>query len=430
MLTKEENELVSRVGPSTPMGELMRRYWVPALLSRELPAPDCDPVRVVLLGEKLIAFRDSNGQVGLLSNACPHRGASLFFGRNEEAGLRCVYHGWKFDAQGACVDMPSEPAESDFRTKVAAQAYACRERGGIVWAYMGPRSDPPPLPDLEPNMLPDAELHSGAIQRACNWLQALEGDIDTSHLGFLHLGARDPETLEPGTFNYYTVKDRRPRYAVIDTDGGAMYGAYRPASEDVHYWRIAQFLFPFYALIPSGVLGLSKLIRAWVPMDDEHTMFFVMGVAGGVGAGIDLGEVLPNTSDWYGRFRLPQNGGNDYQIDRQKQRTLQSYTGMSSVHLEDLAITESMGTLLDRSAEHLGTSDVMVIRVRRRLIAAALALREQGEIPPGAENPLVYRTRSGSVFLPKDADWIAATEDLRMAFVDHPELDPDPRAVA
>jgi phthalate 4,5-dioxygenase len=430
MLTREENELVSRVGPGTPMGELMRRYWMPALLSRELPAPDCNPVRVLLLGEQLIAFRDSTGQIGLVANACPHRGASLFFGRNEESGLRCVYHGWKFDVQGRCIDMPNEPAESDFRTKVTARAYPCRERGGIVWTYMGPRSDPPPLPDLEPNMLRDAEQHAGAIQRECNWLQALEGDIDTSHLGFLHLGARDAETMDAGTFNYYTVKDRRPRYAVVDTDGGSMYGAYRPATADVNYWRIAQFLFPFYALIPTGVLGLSRLIRAWVPMDDDHTMFFVMGAAGSVGAGVDLREVLPNTSDWYGRFRMPHNARNDYGIDRQKQRSLQSYTGLSSVHLEDLAITESMGSLLDRTAEHLGTSDVMVIRVRRRLIAAALALQNADEIPPGAENPDVYRVRSGSVFLPKDADWIAATEDLRTAFVDHPELDPDPKVVA
>jgi hypothetical protein len=165
-------------------------------------------------------------------------------------------------------------------------------------------------------------------------------------------------------------------------------------------------------------------------MDDDHTMFFVMGAQGSVGAGIDLRQVQSNTSDWYGRFRLAQRADNDYQIDRQKQRSLQSYTGLSSVHLEDLAITESMGTLLDRGAEHLGTSDVMVIRVRRRLIAAAKALQEQGEIPPGAENPVVYRTRSGSVFLPKDADWMLATEDLRKGFVEHPELDPDPRALA
>jgi phthalate 4,5-dioxygenase oxygenase subunit len=412
------------------MGTLMRQYWLPALLSSELPTPDSDPVRVMLLGEKLIAFRDTNNNVGLIQNHCPHRGASLFFGRNEEAGLRCVYHGWKFDTEGTCVDMPNEPAESDFKSRVKAISYPCRERGGIVWTYMGPSQTPPPLPDLEPNMLPGAEVHVGAIQRSCNWLQALEGDLDTSHLGFLHLGARDPESMEAGTFNYYTVKDRTPRYAVVDTEGGSIYGAYRPASEGVNYWRIAQFLFPFYALIPTGVLGLSKLIRAWVPMDDNHTMFFVMGAQGSVGAGMDLREVQPNTTDWYGRFCLSQNAGNDYQMDRQKQRALESYTGMSSVHLEDLAITESMGTLLDRSAEHLGTSDVMVIRVRRRLIAAAQALQEHGEVPPGAENPAVYRTRSGSVFLPKDVDWFAATEDLRKAFVEHPELDPNPKVMA
>ncbi len=412
------------------MGELMRCYWIPALLSRELPRPDSDPVRVVLLGERLIAFRDSSGNIGLVQNNCPHRGASLFFGRNEENGLRCVYHGWKFDVAGACVDMPNEPAESDFKQKVKATAYPCVERGGIVWTYMGPRQTPPPLPDIEPNMLPGAEQHVGAIQRTCNWLQALEGDIDTSHLGFLHLGALDPESMEPGSFNYYTVKDRKPRYMVVETDGGAMYGAYRPAARDVNYWRIAQFLFPFYALIPTGVLGLSRLFRAWVPMDDEHTMFFVMGAQGSVGAGMDLREVLPNTTDWYGRFRLAQNASNDYMIDRQKQRSLQSYTGLSSVHLEDLAITESMGAVLDRSIEHLGTSDVMIIRVRRRLIAAAQALREHGEVPPGADNPAVYRTRSGSVFLHKDADWLAATEDLRKAFVEHPELDSDPKVLA
>src|SRR5215472_12199393 len=158
MLSKEDNELVTRVGPGTPMGNLMREYWVPAMLSSELPAADADPVRVMLLGEKLIAFRDTNGAVGLIQNHCPHRGASLFFGRNEEAGLRCVYHGWKFSTTGECVDMPNEPAESDFRTKVRATAYPCVERAGVVWTYMGPRNPPPPLPGLEWLELPDAQV--------------------------------------------------------------------------------------------------------------------------------------------------------------------------------------------------------------------------------------------------------------------------------
>jgi phthalate 4,5-dioxygenase oxygenase subunit len=423
MLSQEENELICRVGPGTPMGNLFREYWLPAMLSSEIPSPDSDPVRVLLLGEQLIAFRDTNGQVGLLANNCPHRGASLFFGRNEENGLRCVYHGWKFDAQGNCIDMPNEPAESDFRTKVRATAYPCRERGGVVWTYMGPLSVPPPLPDIEANMLPDGQWQADAVMRECSWAQALEGDIDTSHLGFLHMGALDAANMQPGTFGYYTVKDRRPHYAIVDTDGGTMYGAYRPAEPPMVYWRIAQFLFPFYALIPSGVLGREVLTRAWVPMDDEHTMYFNMG-APGTTRGMDFAQALPNTTDWFGRFRLRDTSANDYHIDRALQRSKKSYTGLNSIHLEDQAITESMGPILDRTNEHLGAADTMVIRTRRRLLAAARALADSGTPPPGAEDPTVYRTRSGSVFLPESADWIEATRDLRAGFVDHPELDP------
>src|SRR5579859_3251852 len=158
MLSREENELICRTGPGTPMGEFMRQYWIPAMLSSEVPTPDSDPVRILLLNEKLIAFRDTSGQVGLIQNHCPHRGASLFFARNEESGLRCVYHGWKFDVTGQCVDMPNEPAESNFKTKVRAVAYPCVERNGVVWTYMGPRNVPPSLPDLEANMMSDAHI--------------------------------------------------------------------------------------------------------------------------------------------------------------------------------------------------------------------------------------------------------------------------------
>src|SRR5678815_4151933 len=222
MLSREDNELVSRTGPGTPMGEFMRQYWIPAMLSSEVPGPDSDPVRILLLNEKLIAFRDTNGQVGLIQNHCPHRGASLFFGRNEEAGLRCVYHGWKFDVAGNCVDMPNEPAESDFKSKVKAVAYPTVERNGLVWAYLGPRSTPPPLPDLEANMLPEGQGVVQATMRECNWLQALEGDIDTSHLAFLHHGSKTPDDYPAGTMAYYAVKDRAPRYEVVDTPYGSM----------------------------------------------------------------------------------------------------------------------------------------------------------------------------------------------------------------
>src|ERR1044072_3652742 len=154
MLSPEDTEYLCRIGPGTPMGNLFRQYWLPAIKSDELPSPDCPPIRVKLLGEELIAYRTTSGAVGLMQNACPHRGASMFFGRNEEEGLRCVYHGWKFDTAGNCVDMPSEPAESNFKTKVHALAYPTQERSGLIWTYMGPREVPPQLPDLEVNMLP------------------------------------------------------------------------------------------------------------------------------------------------------------------------------------------------------------------------------------------------------------------------------------
>jgi phenylpropionate dioxygenase-like ring-hydroxylating dioxygenase large terminal subunit len=184
MLKREENELVTRVSAGTPMGTVMRRYWIPAMLASEVPAPDSDPVRVRLLGENLIGFRDSNGSVGLVAENCPHRGASLFFGRNEECGLRCVYHGWKFDASGQCIDMPNEPAESDFKTKVQAVAYPTVEKAGVVWTYMGPAEKRPPDPNLEWMRAPEGHAYVSKTNQKCNWLQAMEGGLDTSHSSF------------------------------------------------------------------------------------------------------------------------------------------------------------------------------------------------------------------------------------------------------
>jgi nitrite reductase/ring-hydroxylating ferredoxin subunit len=438
MLNHADNELLTRVGPGTPMGDVMRQYWMPACMSSELPEADGAPLRLRLLGENLIAFRSTSGKIGLLAHACPHRGASLFYGRNEAEGIRCVYHGWKFDVEGRCTDMPSEPAESNFKDKVRARAYPCRERNGIVWTYMGPRQEPPPLPDLEANMLPAGQWAVWTALRECNWVQALEGDIDTCHLGFLHMGSTTPEDFAAGSFDYYTVKDRAPSYKVVDTDYGTMYGTYRPAEVDTYYWRFAHFLFPFYTLIPTGVLGVQIVMRAWVPLDDEHTMFWSMEAPGTrlrvgsgsvkapqngaafAGAGGRV-EYLPNTTDWLGRWRLAHNASNDHGIDREAQRT-QSFTGIDGIHLQDQAITESMGPIIDRSIEHLGSSDAMVIRTRRCLIRAAQALRDQGATPPGVDNPQLYRQRSGGVILPRTADWLEATQELRQAFVEHPAL--------
>jgi phenylpropionate dioxygenase-like ring-hydroxylating dioxygenase large terminal subunit len=431
MLRGQDNELITRVGPGTPMGELMRQYWVPAMLSSELPRPDCPPVRVMLLGEKLIGFRDSTGQPGLLGNFCPHRGASLFFARNEDCGLRCTYHGWKFDVTGRCVDMPSEPPESNFKDKVRAKAYPCAERGGLVWAYLGPRAQPPPLPDLEATQLPPGRTRALAIARDCNWLQGLEGDIDTAHIGFLHFGSEDADNAPPDTFRYYTLKERAPKYAVLDTDYGSMYGAYRPAGPGRHYWRIAQFLFPFWTMTPTGLLGRQVIARAWVPMDDEHMMMFhVMPMpppeadALRASQGAKPVKLLPNTTGWYGRFRPEGNSGNDYFLDRGAQERDEEYSGIDGIHMQDQAITESMGPIYDRTQEHLGSSDAMVIRVRRRLLGAAKALSATGEVPPGVDTPGAYRQRSGGIILDADADWVEATRELRQAYATHPGLDP------
>ncbi|HEY0583912.1 MAG TPA: Rieske 2Fe-2S domain-containing protein [Chloroflexota bacterium] len=432
MLSTAENEYLCRIGPRTPMGNLMRQYWLPAIRADELPEPDGAPLRVRLLGEDLIAFRSSSGAVGLLSHNCPHRGASLFFGRNEEGALRCVYHGWKFALDGTCVDMPNEPAESDFRTRVKAVAYPTRERNGIIWAYLGPRSAPPPLPDLEANMLGTDDMVVSIIHRPCNWMQGWEGEMDTVHQAFLHSGATQVEDTTPGTFDYYIAATRAPKFAVMDTAYGTSYGAWRPADEDRYYWRIAHMLFPFYAMIPAGVMGQQTRFAAYVPMDDEHTLHWEIGkrllsaeelpdYARGSEAGgpaeRSASLYRPNTSDWYGRFNMLQSAANDYLIDRAAQRSMRSYTGIPGIRQQDMAVTESMGPIYDRESEHLGTTDALIIRTRRRMISAARALAEQGVIPPGVDQPELYRQRSGGVLLPRQENWWDATADRRAAFV-------------
>ena len=267
-----ESEQLTRVGPGTVMGDLMRQYWLPAAKSSEVVAGG-DPLRLMLLGEKLIAFRDHAGRVGVMDHRCPHRCASLFYGRNEPGGFRCVYHGWQFDADGNCVDMPNLPPEQDFREKVHAKAYKVAERAGVIWVYMGARETAPPMPEIEATLLPESDLSITFTQRECNWLQALEGDIDTSHFSWLHVGSVRPEQVDPDNWLMYQVSNRAPDYHVTDTDWGTMYCAYRPAENDNTYWRFAHFGFPFWTFIPQGDFMDRVIARAWVPMDDTHVMF-------------------------------------------------------------------------------------------------------------------------------------------------------------
>jgi phthalate 4,5-dioxygenase len=405
---------------------LLREYWQPVVFSSELPA-DGDPQRIRLLGEDLIGFRDTNGRPGLIANNCPHRGASLFFGRNEEAGLRCVYHGWKFDVTGQSVDMPNEPAESDFRTRVKAVAYPCREQGDIIWTYMGPRAEPPGLPELEWATLPAAHRRfPWRFIRQCNWAQAMEGDLDTSHPYFLHarLNADDPEKYGL----YYP--DKTPRLFVVDTDVGVMYGSRRQATEDSHYWRTSQFLMPDITMFPAEPNGVVPG-HMWVPMDDTHTLIWCFAWTPGrpLTATEMEGDSLIGQMNELWRpnngptaFEPPMGGrpyancwavdslDNDFHIDRTVQRE-RNFTGIPTVPLQDDAMTTSMGPITNRSNEHLGSADAMIIRVRRRLLAAAQALHERGATPPGVDTPAAYRRRSMSTVLPGGTDWVEAMRD-------------------
>jgi phthalate 4,5-dioxygenase oxygenase subunit len=420
MLSKAENELITNTNPGTPMGEYFRRFWLPVALSEELPGPDCTPLRVQVMGEKLVAIRDSSGRVGLFDAFCPHRGAPLFFGRNEENGLRCVYHGWKFDVTGHCVDMPNEPAESNFKDKVRAAAYPGREWGGVVWCYMG-RSNPPDLPHFEWCLLPENQRRiQWKAVRECNWLQALEGDLDSSHTGFLHGALNRASVMEMAGL----IADNAPVLEAVDTGIGAMYGARRSLRADSYYWRITQFVMPCYGMFPASQDGNVPL-HIWVPIDDENTLSwgldwhplraytdeeldrsspaFLMNTGGGA-------EYLPPTSRAHGAWYTVANRGNDYLLDRDIQRT-KTFSGIPTVALQDTAVTESMGPIVQRDQEHLGTSDLMIIRTRARLLGIAKALRDRGEPPPGATDPTMFRVRSCAVFLPRDVDWIPATAD-------------------
>ena len=416
-MNRKDSEDLTRVGPGTVMGKLMRQYWLPAAMSSELRA-DGAPVRLMLLGEQLIAFRDSSGRVGIMDHKCPHRCASLFLGRNEENGLRCVYHGWKFDVQGNCVDMPSVPAERDFKHLVKAKAYKAVERNGLVWVYMGERKEAPPLPQIEATLIPEAEVQISFVQRECNWLQALEGDIDTSHFGFLHAGGIEADMLPNDALLRHTVTNRAPDYHVADTDTGTMYCAYRGAGPGKTYWRFANFMMPFWTQTPQGRFSEHLHNRAWVPMDDTHTMFvslrwkheppFVTDDKSGKqmpGFG-RVFNYLPNTTEWYGRWRLVGRPENDWLIDRDAQARGGNYTGIDGIHAQDQAITESMGPVTDHLHEHLGPSDMMIMRTRRRLLKAARALARDGAVPPGVDNPeIMYPVRSGDFITDQGTGW-------------------------
>jgi phthalate 4,5-dioxygenase oxygenase subunit len=417
MLSREDNERITRVGPGTPMGALLRRYWMPVGLSTELPTPDCEPVEVTLLGEELVAFRDTSGRVGVLDRYCPHRRASLWLGRNEEEGLRCVFHGWKFDVYGTCTEMPSEPAELDFKEKVRMTAYPVVEQGGVIWTYMGEPEQVPPPPNFEWTQVPDEFRVVSKTWEECSWLQALEGGVDSAHSSFLHKALGGAVNRGGFSADGFRARAGAPDIEVRLADWGYTYASIRHLGDEGNYVRTYQYVLPFTQIraqqfgagneVSGGGTGQPIIAgHMWVPMDDENCMVYNWRYSFGTDPLVE-GANLENSSgrgpqDQLPNFRKVRNKDNRWLIDRDVQRT-QTFTGIEGVNTQDHAIQESMGPIVDRSKEHLGTIDRAIIALRRLLLEAMTTV-EQGGDPPGL-SPAYYRIRSIERVLPESAQW-------------------------
>jgi len=421
----EQNELLCRTGPGTPMGELFRRFWLPLLLSWELPEPDCPPVRVRCLGERMVAFRDTEGRLGLVDEFCAHRGVSLYFGRNEERGIRCPYHGWKYDVTGQCVEVPSEPAESGYCQKIKLKSYPLHERGGVVWVYMGPAELRPPEPEYEFATVPAEQSYMSKRVQECNWLQAMEGGIDSSHVSFLHRGDLNSDPLFKGARgNQYNLSDARPVFEVVESPGGLYIGARRNAEHGHYYWRITQWVMPTFTMIaPRGNHSVHG--HFWIPIDDENCWTWSFDyhptraltdaevAAMRAGKGIHA-KVIPGT------FRPAANKDNDYLIDRAAQKAGRTYSGVEGFAMQDASLQESMGPIVDRTKETLVSTDSGIIMARQRLLRAVKALVETGVTPPGID-PVHQRVRSVAIVLPPDQ---AFKDGAREAMIAHPGVAP------
>lgn len=426
-MTKNPNEVFNSVGPDTPMGNVFRRFWLPALLSKQLPEADGTPVRLRILCENLVAFRDTNGKVGIIGAYCRHRLAPLFFGRNEECGLRCVYHGWKWNADGDCVDMPNiQPPENYDKLKEKARipSYPAVEAGGLVWIYMGPKDKQPPMPSFEWLSVPEDHVNVSSWLHRSNFHLSMEGEIDTSHISFLHSAKPDPDNPGPlgagGGVLAIAAADGAPEITLHDTDYGFVYGARRNAGDD-YLWRITHWMLPMWSAIPGGLDEFMGNGRAWVPIDDNTTMAFgYMYRTDRALSPQELGFIEsgggfpPRTtyrpvelSDGYliDAYDTDANKGNDYLIDRDMQKH-KNYTGIWGINEQDRGLIESMPWLdpdnpgiADTTQEFLVRSDLPIIAARRKLISLAKEL-EMGNEPIAPGKGGTYGVRAVSIMSP------------------------------
>jgi phthalate 4,5-dioxygenase oxygenase subunit len=412
MLTADDNDLLCRIEGDAPMGRLMRAHWIPACLAEEVAEPDGAPVRIRLLGEELVAFRDSAGRLGVLDEHCPHRRASLALGRNEECGLRCLYHGWKIDVEGNIVDRPSEPATAGADRRGKHRTYPCRESGGFIWVWMGDPAAPPPF--MPPAWAPSADIRTSVVKMHvnCNWAQVLEGAIDSAHSSSLHATDMVPVSLDDGSAQQEWRRpsvDKAPRLHVERTPWGFRYVAIRHPLENAathDYLRITLFVAPFTVLIPPNPRYNLSILN--IPQDDTHTMFYF--IAWSEGAGIPQDEWRKFCGAQVGidldrQFRSLRTKDNDYLQDRQSMRQ-GSHTGIVGIPNQDMAMWETMGPIADRSKERLGVSDVAIVHFRRIMVEAARLVAVGGAAigtGPGAVRHVALSSFAGIV--PKATDW-------------------------
>jgi phthalate 4,5-dioxygenase len=413
MLTAEENDLLCRVECDAPMGQLMRRHWIPACLSEEVTEPDGTPIRTRLLGEDLVVFRDSDGRLGVLDEYCPHRRVSLAFGRNEECGLRCLYHGWKMDVEGNVLEMPSEPAASGFAEKVKHKAYPVREWGGFVWTYMGPAET---MPEFEPPAFAPTEQTGVSVVKihvACNWAQILEGQIDSAHSSTLHASDMRPAKVEKAkAMDTHWVRpstDKSPRMEVERTSFGFHYAAIRRpiTNAQTHdYVRRTVYIAPFTALIPPNEsYNVATLLG---PTDDTHTAFYF--IAWSEGRGIDQEawrkfNVARPGIDLDANFNNLRTRENNYLQDRNAMK-LGNSTGISGIPNQDIAMWVTMGPIADRSRERVGASDLAIVEFRRLMVEAARQMKAGGPAL-GTTAPHIPQATISSYegVVPKGTDW-------------------------